>query len=175
MFRRGAEALWLPYAHALDMGVLVDEALADGPLDQPASELEPFGARGWRGRGSYFTPWTLGAHPGPTMMRRPPKGGTSRPAAARPGYGFGRPLRPDRNRTLRRTLAVIARLQEFAAERGISVSELAVAWTLANPMVDVAIVGAGHPRHLDGIIGAGDFRLSHRDLAQIDRILREPT
>ncbi len=28
-------------------------------------------------------------------MRRPVKGGTSRPLNSRPGYGFGRPLRPD--------------------------------------------------------------------------------
>ena len=34
-------------------------------------------------------------------MRRPAKGGTSRPLNSRPGYGFGRPLRPDPNRELK--------------------------------------------------------------------------
>jgi hypothetical protein len=31
-------------------------------------------------------------------MRRPAKGGTTHPSAARPGYGYGRPLKPDPDR-----------------------------------------------------------------------------
>jgi hypothetical protein len=31
-------------------------------------------------------------------MRRPAKGGTTRPLNSRPGHGYGRPLRPDPNR-----------------------------------------------------------------------------
>jgi hypothetical protein len=33
-------------------------------------------------------------------MRRPPKGGTTRPLHARPGNGYGRPLRPEPDRAL---------------------------------------------------------------------------
>jgi hypothetical protein len=33
-------------------------------------------------------------------MRRPPKGGTTRPMSARPGQGYGRPLRPRPTRDL---------------------------------------------------------------------------
>jgi aryl-alcohol dehydrogenase-like predicted oxidoreductase len=42
---------------------------------------------------------------------------------------------------LARNLAVVERLEEFARERGYAVSQLAIAWTLANPAVHVAIVG----------------------------------
>ena len=43
-----------------------------------------------------------------------------------------------------RNLAVVAQLKRFAAEElGCSVAQLAVTWTLANPAVNVAIVGRG--------------------------------
>jgi aryl-alcohol dehydrogenase-like predicted oxidoreductase len=42
----------------------------------------------------------------------------------------------------RRNLATVRALAKFAANRGITVSQLAIAWTLANPAVHVAIVGA---------------------------------
>jgi aryl-alcohol dehydrogenase-like predicted oxidoreductase len=44
-------------------------------------------------------------------------------------------------------LAVVDQLEAFAAGRGISLVELAVAWTLAHPAVDTALVGARHPEH----------------------------
>jgi aryl-alcohol dehydrogenase-like predicted oxidoreductase len=44
--------------------------------------------------------------------------------------------------TFRRSLAVVERLKGFARGRDVSLPELAVAWTLANPAVHVAIVGA---------------------------------
>ena len=46
----------------------------------------------------------------------------------------------------RRNLAVVRDLTEFAARRGATVAQLAIAWTLANPAVDVAIVGARSAR-----------------------------
>src|SRR5260221_614669 len=41
----------------------------------------------------------------------------------------------------RRTLDIVRRLEALASERGMTVAQLAIAWTLANPAVDVAIVG----------------------------------
>ena len=40
-----------------------------------------------------------------------------------------------------KNLDAVSALKAFAAKRGISVAQLAIAWTLANPAVDVAIVG----------------------------------
>jgi aryl-alcohol dehydrogenase-like predicted oxidoreductase len=71
----------------------------------------------------------------------------------------------------RRNLAVVRDLSEFAAARNATVAQLAIAWTLANPAVDVAIVGARSPEQIRQTAPASDLRLSSDDLEQIDSIL----
>jgi aryl-alcohol dehydrogenase-like predicted oxidoreductase len=44
-------------------------------------------------------------------------------------------------------------------------------WVLAHPAVQVAIVGARTPVHLDESAGALDLTLSQADLAEIDHIM----
>jgi aryl-alcohol dehydrogenase-like predicted oxidoreductase len=73
----------------------------------------------------------------------------------------------------RRNLQVVQRLKEFAQERVVLLPELAVAWTLAHPAVDVAIVGAHRPSQLDGTATAADLHLSDEDLGEIDAILAD--
>jgi len=73
--------------------------------------------------------------------------------------------------TFRRNLAVVDELKQFAANRDLSLPALAIAWTLANPAVDAAIVGTRNPAHLTDSVRAVDVRLSNEDLAEIDRIL----
>jgi hypothetical protein len=73
--------------------------------------------------------------------------------------------------TFARNLKVVDALAGFASARGLSLVELAVAWTLSHPAVDVAIVGARRPAHLDGIVGAADVKLTDDDRAEIDRIM----
>jgi aryl-alcohol dehydrogenase-like predicted oxidoreductase len=73
--------------------------------------------------------------------------------------------------TFARNLAVVDRLRAFADRRGITLPQLAVAWTLANPDVDVAIVGARRPDQLDGTASAAGITFSDDDLAEIDTIL----
>jgi aryl-alcohol dehydrogenase-like predicted oxidoreductase len=74
----------------------------------------------------------------------------------------------------RRNLKVVDGLERFAAdELGVPVAQLAVAWTLANPAVHVAIVGARSPGHIAEGIAAGELRLSAADLEQIDRIMAD--
>jgi aryl-alcohol dehydrogenase-like predicted oxidoreductase len=73
----------------------------------------------------------------------------------------------------RRNLAVVERLKELARERGVSLPQLAVAWTLAHPAVDVAIVGARRPVQLDGTAPAADIELTAADLQKIDAILAD--
>jgi aryl-alcohol dehydrogenase-like predicted oxidoreductase len=71
-----------------------------------------------------------------------------------------------------RNLEVVDRLKRFAAEQlGCSVAQLAVAWTLANPAVHVAIVGARHPRHIEESLAAAELSLGEADMEQIDRIM----
>jgi aryl-alcohol dehydrogenase-like predicted oxidoreductase len=75
----------------------------------------------------------------------------------------------------RRNLAAVRALEKVAADRGITISQLAIAWTLANPAVHVAIVGARHARHVQDSLAAADITLSAADLAAIDTIMAAAT
>jgi aryl-alcohol dehydrogenase-like predicted oxidoreductase len=77
--------------------------------------------------------------------------------------------------TYRRNLAAVRALEQFAADRGITISQLAIAWTLANPAVHVAIVGTRHASHVDDSLGAAEVSLSDTDLAEIDTIVASAT
>jgi aryl-alcohol dehydrogenase-like predicted oxidoreductase len=68
-------------------------------------------------------------------------------------------------------LDVVRNLGEFAAARNATVAQLAIAWALANPAVDVAIVGARSPEQIRQTAPAADLSLSSDDLHQIDSIL----
>jgi aryl-alcohol dehydrogenase-like predicted oxidoreductase len=73
-----------------------------------------------------------------------------------------------------RNLEVVRELKRFATdELGVSMSRLAIAWTLANPAVDVAIVGARHPGHIEDSVAAAELSLSEVDLERIDRIMAD--
>jgi aryl-alcohol dehydrogenase-like predicted oxidoreductase len=75
--------------------------------------------------------------------------------------------------TFRRNLRVVERLRQFGLARDIALPELAVAWTLANPAVDVTIVGAHRPSQLDGTAAGADRYLAPNDLGEIDAILAD--
>jgi aryl-alcohol dehydrogenase-like predicted oxidoreductase len=65
----------------------------------------------------------------------------------------------------------VRQLERFAAEHGHSVSQLAIAWTLARPGVHVAIVGSRRAAHIEDSLGALELRLTAEDLAAMDRIM----
>jgi aryl-alcohol dehydrogenase-like predicted oxidoreductase len=73
--------------------------------------------------------------------------------------------------TFRRNLRIVRELERWAVERGHTVSQLAIAWTLAHPAVDVAIVGARRASHIADSVGAVDVELTGDDLAQLDQIM----
>ena len=74
----------------------------------------------------------------------------------------------------RRNLAAVAGLERLARdELGVSVSQLAVAWTLANPAVDVAIVGTRNPAHVHDAVAATDVKLEPDILKRIDEIMSD--
>jgi aryl-alcohol dehydrogenase-like predicted oxidoreductase len=74
---------------------------------------------------------------------------------------------------LSRNLALVAGLGVIAADMGVTLPELAVAWTLAWPAVDGSIVGARTSAQVDGWIGAVDVALGDDELSrfadEIDR------
>ncbi len=51
--------------------------------------------------------------------------------------------------------------------------QLAVAWTLANPAVSVAIVGARHPNHIEDSLTAATLSLGEAELEQIEGIMTD--
>ncbi len=69
-------------------------------------------------------------------------------------------------------LSTVAELAQLArGELGITLSQLAVAWTLANPAVDVAIVGTRNPAHVDDAVAAAGVSLQPAILGRIDEIM----
>jgi aryl-alcohol dehydrogenase-like predicted oxidoreductase len=71
----------------------------------------------------------------------------------------------------RHNLAAVTDLGRLAGELGITLSQLAVAWALANPAVDVAIVGTRNPAHVDSAVAATEVVLEPPVLARIDDIM----
>jgi aryl-alcohol dehydrogenase-like predicted oxidoreductase len=69
---------------------------------------------------------------------------------------------------LTENLRRVDRLRAVGARHGRSPGETAIAWTLRQPAVTGAIVGARSARQVEGIVGAADFRLSAGDLEDIE-------
>ena len=74
---------------------------------------------------------------------------------------------------LSRNLALVERLREIGERHNRSVGEVAIAWTLHHPAVTGAIVGARNPRQADGVMRAGDLRLSDEEVSGIEALLAE--
>jgi voltage-dependent potassium channel beta subunit len=64
----------------------------------------------------------------------------------------------------------VQRLKPVAAQAGLTVAQLAVAWTLQNPAVSCAIVGAGEPGQVRDNVKASGVRLDPVVMRQIDDI-----
>ncbi|HEY1617193.1 MAG TPA: aldo/keto reductase family protein [Streptosporangiaceae bacterium] len=68
-------------------------------------------------------------------------------------------------------LTRVQQLKPLAAEAGLSMAQLAVAWVLQNPNVSAAIVGATRPEQVRDNVGASGVRLDADLLTKIDEIL----
>jgi aryl-alcohol dehydrogenase-like predicted oxidoreductase len=72
---------------------------------------------------------------------------------------------------LSRNLQLVEELRRIGQRQGRSPGEVAIAWTLNNPAVTGAIVGFRSPKQVEGIIGAAEFRLTSRDLQEIENAI----
>ena len=70
----------------------------------------------------------------------------------------------------RANLEVVAQLQHVADDLAITLPQLAIAWTLANPAVQIAIVGTRNQAHIDEVLAAADLTLDDASLRRIDEI-----
>ncbi|MBN8470764.1 aldo/keto reductase [Corallococcus exiguus] len=68
-------------------------------------------------------------------------------------------------------LSLVERMREVGARHGRSPAEVALAWTLRDPAVTAAIVGARSAKQVDGFIHAGDFRLTSEEVREVEEVL----
>lgn len=69
--------------------------------------------------------------------------------------------------TLARVCAAVAAMGSFAAARGKTPGQLAIAWVLSQPGVTVALCGAKRPGHIEESAGAAGWRLSPEECRQV--------
>ena len=74
---------------------------------------------------------------------------------------------------LSRNLALVERLQEIARHHNRSAGEVAIAWTLHHPAVTGAIVGARNARQAEGVMRAGELRLTDGEVNEIETFFAE--
>ena len=63
------------------------------------------------------------------------------------------------------------RLRPLAEEAGLSMAQLAVAWTLQNPNVSAAIIAATRPAQVRENVKAAEVRLEAGLMSRIDEAL----
>jgi aryl-alcohol dehydrogenase-like predicted oxidoreductase len=69
---------------------------------------------------------------------------------------------------LSKNLELVERLKKVAARYGRTPGEVAIAWTLRLPAVTAAIVGARNAKQAEGVMRAGELKLTAQDLAEIE-------
>jgi aryl-alcohol dehydrogenase-like predicted oxidoreductase len=69
------------------------------------------------------------------------------------------------------TLTAVQQLRPLADEAGLSPAQLAVAWTLQNPNVSAAIIGATRPEQVRENVKAAGVRLDAGLMRRIDEAL----
>jgi 1-deoxyxylulose-5-phosphate synthase len=72
-----------------------------------------------------------------------------------------------------RDFDTIDALRPLAAEAGVSMATLAVAWVLANPTVTSAIIGASRPEQLADSVAAVGLAIDPELAARLDALTAE--
>jgi aryl-alcohol dehydrogenase-like predicted oxidoreductase len=73
---------------------------------------------------------------------------------------------------LSRNLKLVELLREIGKTHDVEPGVVAIAWTLRNPAITAAIVGARRPDQVDGILPSATFRLSQPEMERIEEFLR---
>ena len=72
---------------------------------------------------------------------------------------------------LSRNLQLADLLQTIGTRHGVEAGVVAIAWTLHHPAITAAIVGGRSREQVDGVLPAGQFRLSPQEFDQIGNFL----
>ena len=74
---------------------------------------------------------------------------------------------------LSQNLKLVEVLRETGKAHGVEPGVVAIAWTLRNPAITAAIVGARRPDQVDGVLPAATFRLSDAEAERLEAFLRD--
>jgi aryl-alcohol dehydrogenase-like predicted oxidoreductase len=73
---------------------------------------------------------------------------------------------------LSRNLKLVEILREIGDSHGVEPGVVAIAWTLRNPAITAAIVGARRPDQVDGVLPAATLRLSDEEAGRLESFLQ---
>ena len=101
-------------------------------------------------------------------------GAMTRERAARLPQDDWRRSHPDfTDPNLSRNLELVDLLREIANRHNRTVGGVAIAWTLRNPAVTGAIVGARNAKQAEGVMRAGDLQLNDKEVNEIEDFFAE--
>jgi aryl-alcohol dehydrogenase-like predicted oxidoreductase len=87
------------------------------------------------------------------------------------GIFFGQPLLKGQN--LGKNLDVVNQIKtEIADPRGVPLTQIALAWSLKNPVVSTALVGSRTPQELESNLAGTELKLSDDEVARIEEIMK---
>jgi aryl-alcohol dehydrogenase-like predicted oxidoreductase len=89
-------------------------------------------------------------------------------AAALPADDFRSKSPEFREPRLSKNIELVERLRKVGARHGRNPGEVAIAWVLSNPAVTGAIVGARNAKQAEGVMRAGELKLSPVEIAEIE-------
>ena len=89
-------------------------------------------------------------------------------AAALPPDDFRSKSPEFRDPRLSKNIELVERLRKVGARHDRSPGEVAIAWVLSNPAVTGAIVGARNAKQAEGIMRAGELKLSPEEIKEIE-------
>ena len=89
-------------------------------------------------------------------------------AAALPPDDF-RSRNPEfREPRLSKNIELVERLRHVGARHGRTPGEVAIAWTLRSPAITAAIVGARNAKQAEGVMRAGELKLTTEEIIEIE-------
>jgi aryl-alcohol dehydrogenase-like predicted oxidoreductase len=180
------EESWAEMARLIDDGKVRAGGVSNFDVDlleraervRHVDSLQPPFSLIHRAAGADVIPWS-GAHQTGVIVYSPMQSGIltetfSRERVDQMAADDWRRRNPEFNEPrLTANLALRDALKPIAARQGVSVSAVAIAWTLSWPGVTAAIVGARSPQQVDGWIAAGNLALTVVDLAEIAEALEQ--
>lgn len=64
--------------------------------------------------------------------------------------------------------AILKVIKEVADGRGVPMSQVAINWTISNPLVSCALVGAKSPAQVEANVAAASFKLSEEEMNKLN-------